>query len=428
MGLLSILCAVGIGCALAYRFGQLSGTGPRWAQVTLILGAGIGLGAGLTGIVFFLARTFVPIPMAAPILEAAIALWLAWEVYRMPRPSATPSRSNWTLGLGTVAVLAFAFTAFAGAWEQNPQGAWDAFSIWNLRARIIASPEGLASRAWSPLLSHTHPGYPMLLSSFVGRAWAYSGAFSAAVPIFTSALFFVGMLCMGVGALTIARWSSSLGLAFGLILAASPSVLHEVPAQYADIPLAYFFVATVAMALLDRPVIAGVFAGLATFTKNEGVVFLLVAAVAMLATRRRVQLFLAGAAPAAILTAVFKLGLAAGAETPHLGAANMGQLGTISAAFASEFLNLGAEWYHPLLPVAALALFWGFDKRFRPGAFMALGIALTMLVAYFAVVLFTTDDVSWQLGTALPRLYVQVWPTALFGCVFLLRSPDEKTA
>ena len=424
MDILAIVLAVLIGCALAYRFGGLTGSGPRWAQTMAIFGAGVGLGAGITGILFFLARTFVPTPLAAPIAEGVLAVWLAWEVYRTPLPAASSGKVDWTLALGLLVTLGLASTALAFAWEQNPQGSWDAFSIWNLRARIIAAPEGLVERAWSPILSHTHPGYPMLTSSFIGRAWAYSGSLGEAVPIVTGVLFFAAMLCLGIGALSIAR-STSLGLAFGLVLAASPSVLHEVPAQYADIPLAYYFVAAVAMALIDKPMLAGAFAGLATFTKNEGIAFFAVLAVAvLLLLRRRPLPFLAGAAPFLIVTAIFKLALARGVEQSHFGSANIAQFGAIVSGFAHEFFSLGAGWYHPVLPVAALAFFWGIDKRFQTPGLTAIGVAVAMLAMYFGVVLFGTDDVSWQLGTALSRLYVQVWPVALFGCVFFLRSEN----
>src|SRR5688572_16241794 len=119
MGVLAIALALFIGCALAYRFGGLTGSGPRWAQFLAVSGAGIGLGAGITAVVFFVARTFVPVPLAAPIVETILAAWLAWEVYRVPRPSASPAKLNWTLAVGVLAVLGFAFSAFAFAWEQN---------------------------------------------------------------------------------------------------------------------------------------------------------------------------------------------------------------------------------------------------------------------------------------------------------------------
>jgi hypothetical protein len=395
-----------------------------WAQVLLVVGSGIGLGIGFTAVLFFLARAFVPVPLLAPLMEVAVGAWLAWEVFRMPKPVTTPGRVNWMIVGGLVAVLGLAMGAFAHAWENNPQGAWDAFSIWNLRAKMLASPEGLASRAWSPLLKHTHPDYPLLLSSFVARGWAYSGSLGeSAVPITTSFLFFVGLLALGTGGLVIAR-SPSIGLAFGLVLAASPSLLHEVPAQYADVPIAYYFVAAVLLALLNRPMLAGVFAGLGAFTKNEGFVFVAALVLAMTVARKRPELILAGAAPFVALSAFLKYVLAAGAQTVQTANANTTQIGAIVSGFLTEFMNLGAGLYHPLMPVAALALTWGLDAQYRRLAMTTLGVAVVMMASYFFAVLFTPIDVTWQVGTALARFYAQIWPTVLFGCVFLLRSPD----
>jgi hypothetical protein len=144
----------------------------------------------------------------------------------------------------------------------------------------------------------------------------------------------------------------------------------------------------------------------------------------MTAAKKRPQLILAAAAPFVALSASVKYVLAAGAQTVQTGNANATQVGAIVSGFVSEFVNLGAGLYHPLLPVAALALIWGMDARYRRPAFTALAVAVAMMASYFFVILFTTNDVTWQIGTALARLYAQIWPTALLGCVFLLRSPD----
>jgi hypothetical protein len=94
MSVLVVIAAVLLGCALAYRFGRLTGTGPMWAQVLLVVGSGIGLGIGFTAVLFFLARAFVPVPLLAPLMEVAVGAWLAWEVFRMPKPVTTPGRGE----------------------------------------------------------------------------------------------------------------------------------------------------------------------------------------------------------------------------------------------------------------------------------------------------------------------------------------------
>ena len=417
--MIGLIITVLLGCALVYRYGGLTGQGPRWAQWLLVAGIGIGIGIGVMGSLFFAVRT---VPYATLALAALLPGWLAWQIRRMPKPTAEPGRINGLLASGLLVGLAIAIAAMTHAWATNPQGNWDAFSIWNLRAQFFASDE-LYARAWSPMLKFTHPEYPMLLSSFVAWCWRYSGL-PESVPIATSLLFFLGLLCAGIGGLTISR-SPALGLAYGLVLATSPAFLHEVPAQYADVPLAYFFATAVLMAILNRPLLAGALAGMASFTKNEGAVFFVILLIIVAVSRRGVVAFLAGSLPFIAMTAVFKFVLATGLEGLKMGQPNTAQLSEIIWGFITEFLNLGSGFYHPLMPVIALAVIWGIDRRYRPESLRTITIAIVMLAVYFGIILFTANDVQWQIGTALTRLYAQIWPTLLLGCILLIKSPEE---
>ena len=215
------------GCAyrrrLAYRFGGLTGSGPRWAQVLLVAGAGVGLGIGITGCVFFIGRTFVPSPYFSPGVEIVLAAWLAWEVVRMPRPSVyIRGIVNWMLALGFLSFsgLRLAHSRRPGAKIRKVRGMRSLSGI--CAPKFLVSPDGLAARAWSPLLKYTHPEYPMLLPSFIARGWAYSGSISEVTPIATSFLFFLGMVGDGRWravdlALPVARfsvWADSQRIAF----------------------------------------------------------------------------------------------------------------------------------------------------------------------------------------------------------------------
>jgi hypothetical protein len=71
----------------------------------------------------------------------------------------------------------------------------------------------------------------------VARCWTDAGSITDAAPIATSFLFLTALVAILTGGL--AAWRSrTLGLLCGLALLGSPHFLHEVPAQYADIPLA----------------------------------------------------------------------------------------------------------------------------------------------------------------------------------------------
>ena len=129
--------------------------------------------------------------------------------------------------------------------ELNPQGGWDAFSIWNLRARFL-----LHTATWkfavTPFPVGTHMEYPLLLSSVVARGWTYAGSPSPTMPIATAFVFAVGLVLLLVSTLALARGTSA-GLLAGVVLLASPAFMTQAPSEYADVPLAFFFLAALAL-------------------------------------------------------------------------------------------------------------------------------------------------------------------------------------
>jgi hypothetical protein len=209
--------------------------------------------------------------------------------------------------------------------------------------------------------------------------------------------------------------------------------LHEVPAQYSDVPLACYCLGALAFALLERPVLAGIFAGFAAWTKNEGTLFLVLLLAAMIVFRRRAVLAAAaGALPAMAIVGFFRLALARGNESvvaaSAAGAARrlveLGRFGQIAAGFGHGFLAMAAGWYHPILPLIALAIALRFDRQYRrEAAFPGLMVA-AWLVSYFGVYLVTPNDLAWQLQTSMYRLLVQIWPSFLLAIFIALRVPQ----
>jgi hypothetical protein len=436
------LYAAALGCALVYRFGLLSTFRPRWAAALLLFGGGIATGIGLTSALFFLCRLAVPAaPKLALFLETAILLWLAYDIWRRREPLSAAAggaaRFPVTPLLMAAAILALAIAtgAITDAWANNPQGGWDAWSIWNLRARFLAAPGALPQRAWSPALTWTHPEYPLLLSGFVARCWTYAGSTTEAAPMAVSYLFFLALLAMLTGGIAIWR-SRALGWLAGLALLGSPMFLHEAIAQYADVPLACYFAGATIFALLDRPLIAGLFAGCAAWTKDEGLLYLAVFFAAALLRRRQIPQVAAGAIPLAALTLIFKFALAPRASTffgqslsvmaGHL--FDGGRIGQALGEFAHEIGAMGIGWYHPILPVIALAVALGFDRGRRADLLFTAAILAAMLAGYLAIFLITPFDLKWQLQTSLYRLIEQLWPILLLAAFAALRTPESTVA
>jgi hypothetical protein len=127
--------------------------------------------------------------------------------------------------------------------------------------------------------------------------------------------------------------------------------------------------------------------------------------------------------PGVLLTAIFKLALAPAVPVSRaqniFGAARIAQ--TLSG-FAQEF---SAGWLVPTVPLVALALGLGLRSDRPKDLMLAVAAPLLMLGGYFGIFLVRSQDLSWQLGTALSRLFVQVWPLILIAVFTGLRRLDS---
>jgi hypothetical protein len=225
-----------------------------------------------------------------------------------------------------------------------------------------------------------------------------------------------------------------LGLLLGLGLLGTPSVLHEVPSQYADIPLACYLAGGLVFMLLDRPLLAGILASMAAWTKDEGLAFLAVLFLATIVFKRRQALRLAvGAVPIGTLVLVFKTVVVRGApsilgksETGLLQKiGDVGRYGKVMGAFASEFAGMASGWYHPILPVIALALLLRLDRGNRRDLWFCGGVFVALVLADFSVYIITPYDLAWHLQTSLGRLFAQLWPCLLLAVFAGLRTPES---
>jgi hypothetical protein len=452
--------------------GCLIGPHPRWAVIVLTIGGGTAFGIGATSILFLAADLMTPgFRWVELVVEIAVLAWLVYASIQRgkktekpepklvatsgsnPRPHSNPGAKPggfWNLMMAgaLVLVLVTATGAMSGIWDRNPQGNWDAWSIWNLRAKFLAAPNVVdmnsasptaASRAWSPLLTGTHPEYPLLLSGAVARCWAFSSsglAPSDAVPIAIAYIFFLSLIAVVTGGIAIARGTLA-GLVAGLTLASTTTLLHEVPSQYADVPVAAYLACSAVFLLIDRPIWAGVFAGFAAWTKDEGALFCVVsvflfAVVCWWDKPRRgnpLRLVL-GILPGALTFGLFKVFLAPhGTAQFSAGAlsrfADAGRWEVVLAGVGTQISSLGAGWFHPGFIVFAFAIAVGRRTDSRREAQFSAALAFTMLAGYCVAMVTSPDDAAWQTGTAAGRLMVQWWPLGLIAMMMWLRPAEE---
>jgi hypothetical protein len=363
----------------------------------------------------------------------------------------------WLLAPGFAVSLLAALVTFGYRSATYPHGGWDAATIWNLRARFLFRGADHWRDAFSDLLgTWTHADYPLLVPGAVARAWSFIGSEPQAVPILLGLLFTLATAFLLWGALTSLR-SRGQGLLAGLVILCCNSLVYEGANQYADVPLAFFMLGTfVALALADTVkeggdgfvVLAGLTAGFAAWTKNEGLLFVLAlfAAHPLVIARlrggrqalRRQGVMLLGLAPMLLLIIGFKWGVAPANDLlASLQPAdiidrltNPWRLWFVLLSFGERFLALSG-WLAaaPLaLALYLLVVGWREDWVERESLGTMLVTLGLVLAAYILVYVVTPYDLAWHVDTSMYRLAFHGWPSLLFAYFLIVRTPEAAAA
>src|SRR5580698_757670 len=404
--IISILLALLIGFLVVQILDPVRNMRPRWAATLFDAALGTGVGMGLTSILFLLLDVSgVASPAAIFGVDVALVGVLAWQ-WQRTRASDVESSSDGTWGFRWTWLLALAFGAalllsgirLVQMAAALPVGEWDAWALWNLRAKFLAGPAGAWRYALSPLLKNSHPDYPLLLPAFVARVWKAGATMDAIVPILTALLFFAALIALLVSVIALLRGAAAALLA-GLVILSTTSLLTWASSQYADIPLAFYYLAAIALLFLEGSqtegqrwtlLWAGLCTGLAAWTKNEGIAFLASIAVVYLAftfwQRRsaaalvRSGWLLAGAVPGILLTLWLKFFLAPAVDPlVTQGASGLARLADpsryaqVASGFFNNLLNLGSGISHPLILLAILAILvrWKIEERYKQPSLIA---------------------------------------------------------
>ncbi len=434
--------------------------GTRWAARAIEAALALGAGVALSSMIFFLTvaiggRSGAVATIPVFLLAAGVVVWNLWRKKHAAPAQPPPPRPggwawNWVLAIALAAGFALVLVALAGLVQASPNGEWDAWSIWNLRARFLAA----GGESWRQAFSgrFAHGDYPLLLSAFVGFVWSAAGSTGPWVPAATAFLFLTAVTLLLLGAVAILRGTTS-ALVSGFVLLASSLYLGLTPMLYSDLPLSFFILATVALALLApefacprQPLaLAGAFASFAAWTKNEGIAFLAAAALCSVVVsaasgglRRSVDrwgAFLAGAAPGVAVAGFFKLAIAPAGEplfSQSLGeaarsVAAWSRWGTIADALWKTALEFGQPIAHPVLLLVLLALLCKLriDPPRRSATLFGSAALLLLSASDFLAYLVTPSDLNWQIRTSLSRVCAQLWPGILLLVFSVLRPIED---
>ncbi len=340
--------------ALGLLLGAVLGAGCAAAMgMALLLGGGGALLLGPTALARAASGVLIALALAASLVFAKLlepALGADGRDRVAPPDSTAPRWMGPALGLCLLLFLAAGAAHIARA----PDGDWDAWSIWNARARALLRSAGDVRLACAPerglALFTLHPDYPILLPTAVALGWRALGRESAWVPALASLL--PALLTIAIAALWVARGSRRRGAWVAAILLTTPELLAMAAAQYAEAALGALVLAGLALLacawesddlwhanhLIAADVLhandsaaparnaeetwawarqrrllalAGLALGLSTLVKHEGALFLGAAALVLLGARPRALIpFALGALAPLCLLAWFVHGFA----------------------------------------------------------------------------------------------------------------------
>ena len=449
---LALVCLIGCGL-LRWLFPAPL----RWSlhnALLLFLAAGIGIGIAST--LYFLALALIGPKILVLAAVEGVALMAALALGILVKRRGTllqwaagpPTPWYFTAALGVAvasAVIMFIFCTLT-----KPHGEWDAWAIWNMRARFLFRAGEFWRDAFSNQLDWSHPDYPLLIPGIVALCWTLARAESTLAPSAVAFLFTFASVGVLISVLGVLRGKTQAYIG-GILLLGGVSLVVNGANQYADVPLSYFFLATLGLLCLqDRyaedlrfSVLAGLTAGFAAWTKNEGVLFLIAViaarAWAILRYGNRAALkpqFLrlaAGFAAPAAAIAFFKFRFAPSndllAKHPRQIVAHLADLGrwiTVLEGYIRETFRIG---YFLIPIVLVLALYWYLvrfkvEQQQRTAVATILAAVGLTLAGEFAIYVALPGDASWQVQTSFERLLLQLWPSVLLAFFIAANTPQ----
>jgi hypothetical protein len=437
---------------------------PRARAARSCLAAALGLWAGSVGTFLALVAgrggraTLVGVDLGMLALASVLA-WLARargaEVTGASARAAETDREAWTGRLLQVALLGAGVLTLLGvrrAQLEIPYGHWDAWAIWNLKAKFLHAGTEAWRGVFSEVVAHAHPDYPLLLPLTVARLWSWAGHESPRLAELLSVLLALLALVTLVSLVGAVRGRAA-GAFAGLLLLAVPRFAEHAGYQLADLPLSANLVGALGvLAWLPSGapgsprlyVLAGLLAGAGAWTKSEGGLM----AAALLASLAVRLLRLPPAARAWRPLLGFVLGCAL-ASAPALflrvvltgHSTHFGDLTLTSAA--GNLLAGGRHWtvlafllsdlrelfgLPLILGLAALALASGSSPALRSFTATAGLVLAVVLLGEHVLFVITSKDLSVLLGNTTPRLSLQLLPSFLLVYTTWLRMPVDSPA
>lgn len=416
------------------------------SAILLKFSLGTGLGLGISSILYFLVLHIAPGRVNMLILQAILLIPLFIAGYskaKFPRIAdlQIPAMSWLQWGLFTIfiASLVISGVVFVNYITSRPQGVFDAWSIWNRAARFIhRDPENWIATLSPELPLLRHADYPLLIPLNVAWGWDLLGNETLRIPMMQSILFTFGTIFLMFSALASTQTLGQASLA-SVILMGISGIVASGTNLVADVPVTYFVLASgILMYMFTQRnefpllILSGFMAGLAGWTKNEGLLFIAVSPFALIAAapskiRQSFLYYMAGLIIPLLVILYFKTLAPANDLMTNSGASliekitDLTRYELIIRSFATDVFRRETIF----LFIYMLIMWNGFAWK-RWHGILALAMLLVLQVlGYAGIYLITPYDLEWHLVTSQYRLFMQIIPLALFLCFSISTDPES---
>ncbi len=338
-------------------------------------------------------------------------------------------------------------------------GGWDAWSTWNLKAKMLFLGGDHWKDIFDPILWRASPHYPLLLPLINVWGWSFSSTPLPVVPLLTSYLFMlmtVSLLYHGLKFLISTRWA----FVCVALLLLHTYYMKIAMSQYCDIVLSFYLLAALICLIICKKennlsfaVLAGIFLGLLTFTKPEGLVacgLLIILSAPHLIKHAKTWkeklhtwfFMMGGFAAGFIPTALFHFYAPANQTMIN---------GLFSKDHPSDWERLDVIWKFYLIEMLGDFSPWkGLWVGTWRGIWLALIIIIVIallrkiklfdslsriiplfIVSYMSVIaayyyINTYFPIAWWMQVSLHRIYFSLLPLVLFWMFYALWTPTKK--
>lgn len=432
----------------------------RNVNFLLLLSTGIPLGFGVVAcLYFFWFEIFNPAIPGFIWLELAIIAALVYVNWKHRKylfeifaaPIRNRNKLDWVFGILFLLIAFIGIAAFINYTTANPHGRYDAWAIWTVRARMFFRSGEYWKSIFVPQVFHAD--YPLLVPLTIAHSWILAGTESQRIPPAVAGLFTFSSAGILVGSL-FSMAKKQISWLAGILLLSTPWVIYFGSLQFSDLPLAAYILAassSLCLALIDRDnssrwlILAGLSAGFAAWTKNEGQMFLLVfLAVAFISIIlvfkqshpfRLIGRMIIGLLLPIMAILVFKLTLAPandlvdpGNLTPVLTKLfSISRYGEVLQALHIYHKGFGG-WLIPI-PVVFLVLWLVLQPRINSenkAAILTLAFILILQwVGYFMIYVITPHDLQTHVNQSYDRLLMHLYPSFVLF-MFLFLRPLKK--